>query len=50
MWRERLFRGEAESESEKIGSKMGPESEILWNSAEFHPESTTKVADPKMNE
>ena len=44
MWQERLFRSEPESEPKKIGSKKGPESEILRNSPEFRSEFPTKIS------
>ena len=37
-----MIRSEPETELEEIGSKKGPESEILRNSPEFRSEFTTK--------
>jgi hypothetical protein len=43
IWREHVIRSEMESKPENIGSKKGPESEILRNSPEFRSEFPTKV-------
>jgi hypothetical protein len=42
IWREHVIRSENESKPENLGSKMGPESEILRNSPEFRSDFPTK--------
>jgi len=43
IWREHVIRSETETKPENIGSKKGPESEILRNSPEFRSDFPTKL-------
>jgi len=47
IWREHGIRSENESKPENLGSKMGPESEILRNSLEFRSDFPTKAPSPR---